>query len=287
MTERAVVHALDVPGARLYYERRGTGPPLLLIPGGDGRSANFATVADMLAWDYTVLTYDRRGHARSRLLPGTDPALSMERQSADARAVIERAGFGSAAVLGVSAGALIGLDLAARFPHVVDVLVAHEPPLISMLPEAPRLRADRDAVQRTLERHGPHAAVIQYMGQRGILPGSRLKRAALRLALVRRTGFAADMAFMVTHERSFSQYEPDTGTLAAGGVPVILAGGHESKHLEYYRAAQKLAERLGAGFEEFPGAHAGFMTHPGAFAGRLTEILAAALPAQKNADAAR
>jgi hypothetical protein len=37
----------------------------------------------MLAWDYTVLTYDRRGHARSRLLPGTDPAFRMEQQSAE------------------------------------------------------------------------------------------------------------------------------------------------------------------------------------------------------------
>lgn len=66
---------------------------------------------------------------------------------------------------------------------------------------------------------------------------------------------------------------------------MILAGGHESKHLEFYRAAQTFAERAGREFAEFPGAHGGFMTHPGAFAGRLTEILAAAQPSEGSPDA--
>jgi pimeloyl-ACP methyl ester carboxylesterase len=127
------IRIIETDGARLHTERRGDGPPLLLIPGGDGRAANFDAVAGMLAWDYTVLTYDRRGHARSRLTPdadgkpGASGQISMAQQSADARAVIERHGFAAAAVLGASAGALIGLDLAASSPDVVQVLVAHEP----------------------------------------------------------------------------------------------------------------------------------------------------------------
>jgi pimeloyl-ACP methyl ester carboxylesterase len=77
-------------------------------------------------------------------------------------------------------GAIVGLDLATRFPEAVAMLVAHEPPLVSMLPEASRLRADDDTIQCTLERDGPDAAVMRLMQARGILPHSRFKRAAMR-----------------------------------------------------------------------------------------------------------
>ena len=58
-------HALDVPGARLYYERRGAGPLLLMI-GSPMDSTGFAGLADALAGRYTVVTYDPRGIGHSR-----------------------------------------------------------------------------------------------------------------------------------------------------------------------------------------------------------------------------
>jgi pimeloyl-ACP methyl ester carboxylesterase len=51
---------LDVPGARLYYERRGTGPLLLMI-GSPMDSTGFASLAGALAGEYTAVTYDPRG----------------------------------------------------------------------------------------------------------------------------------------------------------------------------------------------------------------------------------
>lgn len=56
---------LEVPGASIYYEVRGSGPILLLIHGGGGDVDKFRLIADHLADAYTVLTYDRRGHSRS------------------------------------------------------------------------------------------------------------------------------------------------------------------------------------------------------------------------------
>ena len=57
---------LEVPGARLYYESVGSGPPLVLIPGGNGTAHIFGAMTEHLTQRFTVTTYDRRGFARSR-----------------------------------------------------------------------------------------------------------------------------------------------------------------------------------------------------------------------------
>ncbi len=57
---------LEVPGASLYYEIRGSGPVLILIA-LRGDSVGFASIAPLLASDYTVVTYDPRGISRSTI----------------------------------------------------------------------------------------------------------------------------------------------------------------------------------------------------------------------------
>ncbi|MFE9577852.1 alpha/beta fold hydrolase [Nocardia sp. NPDC006044] len=56
---------LKVPGATLYYEVRGNGPVLLLLPGSGGDAAVFDPIADTLAAHFTVVTLDPRGYSRS------------------------------------------------------------------------------------------------------------------------------------------------------------------------------------------------------------------------------
>jgi pimeloyl-ACP methyl ester carboxylesterase len=56
---------LQVPGATLYYEVSGSGPMLLLIPGGPADAGVFADLAGFLADRYTVVAYDPRGNSRS------------------------------------------------------------------------------------------------------------------------------------------------------------------------------------------------------------------------------
>jgi acetyltransferase/esterase len=61
----AVVEQFPVSGAQLYTETRGAGPLLLFVVGGNGDPAVFSGVAGRLAGDFTVVTYARRGFARS------------------------------------------------------------------------------------------------------------------------------------------------------------------------------------------------------------------------------
>jgi pimeloyl-ACP methyl ester carboxylesterase len=234
------------PAAGLHHERRGAGPPLLIIPGASGGSAIFGALADALAGRYTVLTYDRRGHGRS----GPDAGFSVAGHAADARAVIEANGFGSATVLGCSAGAIIGLDLAARFPALVSVLVAYEPPLYSVLPHA-RLRI-------------------------------ALRRAELRLRWRRSP---AATVFLTREARSVYAWDP--GQLAGTRVPLIFGGGRDARNTLPHGIARMLADRLGAQFAEFPGGHRAPMTHPAEFATALTKALAASDAASEGSDGSR
>src|SRR5690349_12725433 len=118
-TQRVGLRIGYVPteGDELYYEVRGQGLPLLMIPGGGGDGRMYSMVADILADEYKVITYDRRGNARST---SNDPQnFDMSQQSRDAVAVMNTVGETSALVFGSSSGAVIALDMAKTQPQAI------------------------------------------------------------------------------------------------------------------------------------------------------------------------
>ncbi len=66
----------DVDGASLYYETHGSGPLIVIVAGATGTGASFTSLAEHLADNATVLTYDRRGFSRSPLHGRQAPAGS-------------------------------------------------------------------------------------------------------------------------------------------------------------------------------------------------------------------
>src|SRR5215210_4821699 len=134
MTAQPTTQHLAVPGAKVYYEVRGSGP-LLLVIGQPMTSGPFAPLADLLATDHTVVTYDPRGVGQSTV---DDPSLAVtaEVEADDLAEIISTVG-GPADVFASSGGAIAGLALTARHPDKVRTLIAHEPPLVELLPDAP------------------------------------------------------------------------------------------------------------------------------------------------------
>src|SRR5512141_1144992 len=76
---------VSVNGAELYHEVRGSGPPVLLIMGATGDGGHFDALADVLADEFTVISYDRRGNGRS-VAPAGWETTSPEEQADDAAA---------------------------------------------------------------------------------------------------------------------------------------------------------------------------------------------------------
>ncbi|MDG4786807.1 alpha/beta fold hydrolase [Micromonospora sp. WMMD1102] len=154
------IDTLDVPGATLYHEVRGSGPVLLLICGGVYDAAGYTALAELLADRYTVVTYDRRGNSRSPL-DGPPRPQRIEAHADDAYRLLTALGVTPAEpayVFGNSSGAMIGLGLAARHPELVRVLVAHEPPVFELLPDRDHWRALLRDVAAAFAKAGAEAA---------------------------------------------------------------------------------------------------------------------------------
>ena len=152
-------YSLDVPGARLYYEVQGSGPVIMLVGHPMGASG-FAAIAPLLAEHHTVVTHDPRGFGRSTI-DDRDQDAEPDLVADDARRVLEAVGGGPVHVFGSSGGAVTGLALVARYPDLVQTLVAHEAPLALLLPDAEEARADIEGIYDAVPRNSGIGAAWQ------------------------------------------------------------------------------------------------------------------------------
>ncbi|WP_026343313.1 alpha/beta fold hydrolase [Nocardia sp. BMG111209] len=272
---------LRVPGAALYYEVGGEGPVLLVIPGGGGDAGAADGIAAVLRRRFTVVTFDARGYSRSALDSGVPEDQFVAVQSDDAVRLLAHFGAEPAYVVGVSNGAIVGLDLLARHPERVRGLVAHEPPCFAVLPDAEEQRAMVDEVVRLLHAEGPAAAgarffagiggAMKMLPETGDLPVREVER---------RERGAGNAPIMLAHElREFISYVPDYAALAPVADRLTLAAGRETRGCLPYRPAVEIARRLGLTVAEFPGAHNGMTTDAVEFAEAIAEALSTAVEA--------
>ncbi|MFB8087423.1 alpha/beta fold hydrolase [Streptomyces sp. NPDC055992] len=271
------IGTLRVPGATLHYEVRGRGPLLLLIPGGTGGAASFDGVADRLATAYTVAAYDPRGISRS---PLDDPgaAQSVAEHADDALRLLELLTPGEPArVFGASSGGIAALRLLAAHPGRLARVVAHEPPVVEVLPDAIEHRAFLDRVRDALRRQGLGPAMALFAaglakddGAPGPEPVPDLPPPALEPTDARVAGLPYFLGRVVP---AFMSYAPDIHRLKSASDRLVLAVGRDSYGELPHRAATALAEQLGAEPRTFPGGHLGLTTHPDAFDDALRSAL--------------
>ena len=109
-------------GNNFYYEEKGEGPPILLIPPSGSTASTWGTLVGDLAGAGRVIAYDRRGYSRS----GGEVVRSAAEHARGCRGSPGRIGGWPAVAVGTSAGATIALDLAVRLPDLVRAVVVHE-----------------------------------------------------------------------------------------------------------------------------------------------------------------
>lgn len=269
MTMTITISNVRVPGARLHYEVRGAGP-LVLILGAPMAAAEFAPLAHALAGDHTVVTADPRGIGASIVDdPGQDS--TPELRADDVAAILDDLGAASADVFGSSGGAVTALALVARHPDRVRTVVAHEPPLLELLPDADAQRAATEDIIATFNRDGMFAAWGKFMANAGFDVPSDAASDAPDMPAPSDQDLRDAAHFFTRELRATTRYLPDVDALKTGAV--VLGLGEESGHLLTQRTTVALAELLGVRPVMFPGDHGGFIGTPGVFADTLRAVL--------------
>ncbi|WP_370949976.1 alpha/beta fold hydrolase [Amycolatopsis sp. cg5] len=257
---------LKVPGATLHYDVRGAGPVLLCIPGGPADSGAFDSVKDLFAEHYTVVTYDPRGLSRSTF-DGEPQDTGIAEFAEDAHLLLAAVTSEPAYVFGSSAGGLVGLELAARYPGQVRKVFAHEPPATYLLPDHDP--AFTREVYDTYQAAGVMAAMGRFVTNAGLQdtsPPPSEPDPEAQAAMGRNMDFFLGHMWLPTAEHTV-----DTEKLA--GQPLVIGIGEAAEGQLAYRAAVALAERLGIEPVAFSGDHGGFGSHPREFTERLREVL--------------
>lgn len=261
---------LEVPQAGLYYETRGTGPLMVMIPGATGTADGFSMVADHLAVHYTVVSYDRRGFSRSRLDGDQDYDRRLETDADDVRRLIEHVSDEPAVVFGASSGAIIALEVLARHPSVVRTLVPFEPPAMRLLPDGQKWVDFFFGVYDLYRRSGAEPALRQFRDEAFPEPDRLAMARAMELHQTEQT--QANTIYWFEHElRQYPAVDIDLDTLAARAERIMPAIGRESRGYPCREATVELGKKLGRLVTELPGGHVGCMTQAATFADELVK----------------
>ncbi|VVJ22594.1 Putative hydrolase [Amycolatopsis camponoti] len=279
------IHTLETPEADIVYDVHGTGegPPLLMV-GQPMEAGGFSTLASYFP-DRTVVTYDPRGLGRSVRKDGREDHVPAT-QAGDLHGVIQALGAGPVEVFGSSGGAVTALALVTAHPDDVSTLVAHEPPLVGVLPDAAATERAGKAFRDVYQARGfgaGMAAFIAMTSWKGEFTDDYFALPApdpAQFGMPSEDDGRRDDPLLSDRSLAITAYELDVAALNAAPTRIVIAVGEESLDVMNGRAALATAERLGQEATVFPSHHGGFLGgefgyagQPEAFARKLREVL--------------
>src|SRR6266480_412475 len=282
-------HMLETAEVDIAYDVHGPlpaadGRPPLFMIGQPMEASGFATLASYFP-DRTVVTYDPRGLGRSSRKDGrVDNAPTV--QAGDVHAVIEALGAGPVEMFASSGGAVTALALVAAYPNDVTTLVAHEPPLIPVLPDAAAAERARAGFRDVYQAKGPGAGMAAFIAMtswQGEFTDDYFARPApdpAQYGMTAEDDGSRDDPLLSDRSWAVSGYRPDFDALAAAPTRIVIAVGEESMATFTGRTSVATAELLGQQATVFPSHHGGFMGgesgypgQPEAFARKLHDVL--------------
>ncbi len=282
-------HILQLTEADIAYDVHGPlptadGRPPLVMIGQPMTASGFGTLASHFP-DRTVVTYDPRGLGRSTRSDGRVDN-SPNAQADDVHALIEALGAGPVEMFASSGGAVTALALVAAYPDDVTTLVAHEPPLIPVLPDAAAAERARAGVRDAYAANGwgaGMAAFIAMTSWRGEFTDDYFAQPApdpARFGMPAEDDGSRDDPLLSDRSEAIISYRPDVEALAAGSTRIVIAVGEESAGAFTGRTSEAAADLLGQPATVFPSHHGGFLGgehgyagQPEAFARRLRAVL--------------
>ncbi len=261
-----------VNGAEIYHEIRGNGPPIFFVQGTTGDGGSFTRVADMLADEFTVVTYHRRGNSLSPRPDGWT-STSVDEQADDLAALIQALDLAPAVVFGTSDGATILLNLLTRHPEVLRGAIVHEPLLEPVISDGGEARAALDkfsaTIEQELETAGPRGAMEVLL--RTVVGDANFES---RDPTFRERLLGNGEVYFSIEMEAFDAYMPDADDLARVMVPIRVVAGIDDVLGGCFReSAAWVAKQSGTTVHDFPGGHTPYVDHPEEMARLLRPFL--------------
>lgn len=281
------VQDVKVPGATLHVYTQGSGPALLVIPGAPADSYFFAGLAGALSDEYTVHTVELRGLSRSPI-DGEAGEITPQQFADDIAALLDKIADGPVIVVGASGGAVVGLDLAARYPDKVSTVVAHEPPAAAVLPNGDAWVAFFDELSEFAKNVNSGAAMGRFIASfdgydgpekdesKGEPPQFPMpdfsQMSPEEMEGFQRMGQNTEVFFGSIIQQT-PRYVPNYEALKSGDTKIVVAVGEASGGQLPHEAGKKIADNLGVEAATFPGDHQGFGTHTAEWAAAVKRAI--------------
>jgi pimeloyl-ACP methyl ester carboxylesterase len=283
------MHVLKLDTADLAYDVHGPlptndGRPPLVMIGQPMTASGFDALASYFP-DRTVVTYDPRGLGRSARTDGrVDNSPTV--QANDVHALIDALGAGPVEMFASSGGAVTALALVSAWPDDVTILVAHEPPLIHVLPDAAAAERALAGVRDAYRARGwgaGMAAFITMTSWRGEFTDEYFAQPAADPAafgMPTEDDGSREDPLLSARSDAVVSYRPEFDALTAAPTRIVIAVGEESAGTFTARTSIATADLLGTEAVVFPSHHGGFAGgehpyagQPEAFARKLRAVL--------------
>jgi pimeloyl-ACP methyl ester carboxylesterase len=282
-------HTLNTPDADIVYDVHGPRPPAdgrppLFMVGQPMTADGFGALAAQFP-DRTVITYDPRGLGRSTRKDGrveNAPTLQAE----DLHALIEALDAAPIEMFASSGGAVTALALVAAYPADVATLVAHEPPLMHVLPDADEALRAQAATRDAYEANGANAGMASFIAMTswlGEFTGEYFAQLPVDPAgfgMPTEDDGSRDSPLLSDRSWAITSYRPDVDALVAAPTRIVIGVAEQSGNAFTGRTSHATADLLGQRPTVFPSHHGGFLSsespypgQPEAFARKLREVL--------------
>jgi pimeloyl-ACP methyl ester carboxylesterase len=262
-----------VDRATLFYRVRGSGPLLLILPGGHGDADSADALGSQLIDRFTVLTYDRRGMSRSKI-NAPDESLTIATHSDDAHRLLAtltkgaRVRFRQQYQCIDRPGSRGALSRTSRHPRRARTTC-----LRTLARGRTKSRNRFAEAEEAFRREGIEAGFKKFVELAAVDYNDREPDAALPAPTAQSN---ANLSFFFRHDSpAVRRYHLDLPALKSARARIVPAIGQSSTESAPSKSTAALATQLGTKVVIFPGGHTAWLLRPKSFAAKLAEIFRA------------
>lgn len=226
-------------GTTIAFDQIGNGPLVVLVDSALADRTICAKLATLLAKEFTVINYDRRGRGDST---DTQP-YAVEREVEDIEALIDAAG-GSVFLFGSSSSAVLALEAASKLPVKVKKQILYEPPFIVDDSRAPMPDGFLEQVKEMLAKDKPTDALKLFFSKAMGIPGIFIFMMRLMPSWSKSKSVAHTLPYDLAIMGDTQRGKPlSASRWAAAGMPTLVLTGGKSEAF-FHKAGDALAEVL-------------------------------------------